>query len=80
MALGANISRVMGVDIDLVEPFRTRRAGLMAPHTHAYVELGQFFGGIHDVRPAGSMARFARKRFVFAFGQFLSVVGMAFQA
>ncbi len=30
--------------------------------------------------PAGSVAGFARKRLVFAFGQLLSVVGMAFHA
>jgi hypothetical protein len=78
MAFGANISRVMIVDIDLVEPFRTRGALLMAPHTQSHIELGQFVGGILHMAPAGAVASFARKPVMLAFGQLLDVVRMAF--
>jgi hypothetical protein len=70
----------MVVDIDLVQPFRPRRAGLMAPHAHADVQLGQFLSRIRHMGAARTVAGFARKCFVFALGQFPGVVGMTLQA
>jgi hypothetical protein len=70
----------MIVNVDLVHPFRARRAELMAPEAQAYIELGQLLSRVLHVLPARAVTCFARKTLMIAFGQFLGVVRMALNA
>lgn len=71
MALGANTSRIMVFEGDLMEPFRTRRAGFVAAHALAVTKLGQFDFGIVNVGLGRAVTCFTGQPFVLGSRQFL---------
>src|SRR5271169_6226665 len=71
MALLANIPRVMVIDIDLMEPFRTGGAGFMTADALAVTELRQLHFGVLYVSLGRPVAGFAGKPFMLRLCQFL---------
>src|ERR1051325_3438096 len=78
MAFGATLPGVMVLDLDLLEPFRTRRTRLVAPNAMAESQLLQLQIGVIHVRLRRSVASLTRKCLVLGFGQLLKVVRMTF--